>query len=312
MPEIAFDPLFGSPEARALRVDLVDGSYESARHLITATDDPDLRAFYVAIAAEWPGRPSWLDAWVAAEPRSAEAHLVRGAHGVVWAWQARGHQRAEHTERDQFIEFWRRLAIAEKDLEKAAELAPDDPEPWAHLVTCARGLGVGKEELGRRFKEVIARHPWHRRAHSQMLQGVAPKWSGSSNLMFNFARERALAAPEGTAIAALLAEAHVEMWLDAEQAEGGDEYFTAPEVLAELHAAADRSVRSPRWRPLPDDVRAHNLFAFVFAQGDDFAAAEEQFTATGGRISKEPWNYVGDSVEDAFRYVRSRVTVELE
>jgi hypothetical protein len=303
------DPTFGDPVARRIRDELARGSTETVRRVLATTADPDLRSFYVSVATDWPGRPGWLDAWVAAEPRCAEAHLLRGVHGIGWAWEARGAARADHTGRDRFALFFERLGPADADLQKAADLAPRDPEPWAHLVTTARGLQLGKEDLARRFMEVIARHPWHRRAHTQMLQGLARKWSGSHTLMFNFARERALTAPEGSPLGGLIVEAHFEMWIDLDSEPEQDAYFRNLTVLAELHAAADRSVRSPYWRPYRHDGRAHNLFAAAFALAGDFPAAAHQFAAAQGQITQEPWNHLGG--EDAFHQQYRRVTQAL-
>lgn len=311
MPDAAYDATYGDPDARRVREELDNGLYGGLRDLLRDTADPDARAFHVAAATERTGRPAWLDAWVAAEPRNADAYLVRGAHGVGWAWQARGHAQAEYTERSQFHTFWERLAAAEEDLERAIELAPDDPEPWAHLVTSARGLEVGQEELGRRFKEVIVRHPWHRRAHAQMLQGLAPKWSGSVGLLFDFARDRALAAPPGSPLPSLVAEAHIEMWLDCDTEDAMDAYFRSPSVQRELHAAADLSVRSPHWDPRPEDARADNVFAFCFLSGGDAASAAARFAATGGHVSREPWLYLGEGIENAYLAHRDRAFAAL-
>jgi hypothetical protein len=285
------DLTFGEPVARRIRDDLSRGSYESTRQVLATTADPDLRSFYVSCATEWPGRPAWLDAWVNAEPHRAEPYLLRGAHGIKWAWEARGALRADQTGRDQFELFFQRLGPADADLQKAAELAPRDPEPWAV----------------RRFKEVIARHPWHRGAHSSMLQGVCRKWSGSHTLMFNFARDRTLAAPVGSPIPSLIVQAHFEMWLD----EDNEGYFKQPAVLAELHVAAERSVRSPNWRPYRHDVRVHNLFAAAFSLADDYRAAAHQFAATQGMVTDEPWYYLNGG-EEAYHREYQRVTQALQ
>ncbi|MFC6931929.1 hypothetical protein ACFQHO_17350 [Actinomadura yumaensis] len=77
MPDAAYDVTYGDPDARRVREELDNGLYGGLRDLLRGTADPDARAFHVAAATERAGRPAWLDAWVAAEPRNPDAHLVR-------------------------------------------------------------------------------------------------------------------------------------------------------------------------------------------------------------------------------------------
>lgn len=300
------DPARGDQAGRWLLGQIEHGHWQAARDLLDHTPDPDDRHFYVTLASSQQGRPEWLDAWVAAEPHAGTPLLVRGAHAIQWAWEARGSGRAEDTARDAFKVFWERLELAEADLREAAARDPGDPTPWAFLVVSCRGLELGLEELGDRFKEVLARHPWHRTAHSQMIQGLADKWGGSHTLMMNFAREAAAGSPGGSDLAAVLAEAHIEYYLALDDAERQRRYFEAPEVLIELHRAADWSVRHPAWQPHPGWPRDHNLFAFCFAMGDDHRAAVHHFEAIGGLVTKDPWYYLDDDAARAFAGVRDR------
>ncbi|MBW8487440.1 hypothetical protein [Actinomadura parmotrematis] len=302
--EPALDPTFGDPDARRFQAALRAGDRGTVRDVLAAAG-ADGRPFLLRLVTELPGRPSWLDAWVDADG-TADAHLARGAHGIGWAWAVRGTARAEHTSREQFQGFFERLRAAEADLEKAAELAPDDPEPWAQRVITARGLQLGHEELARRFTRVIERHPWHRRAHTQMVQGLAAKWSGSDELMLNFARERAAASPPGRAVAACVVEAHIEISLTLDDDDTA-RYFAAPAVLDELRAAAAHSVDHPSWPSEPDAVRADNLFAYAFTFAGDSAAAARRFEAIAGRVTEEPWNYVDDDAVKGFQRFEKRV-----
>ena len=145
------DPARGDQAGRWLLEQIEHGHWQAARDLLDRTPDPDDRHFYVTLASNQQGRPEWLDAWVAAEPHAGTPLLVRGAHGIHWAWEARGAGRAEDTARDAFKVFWERLELAEADLREAAARNPGDPTPWAFLVVSCRGLELGLEELGDRF-----------------------------------------------------------------------------------------------------------------------------------------------------------------
>ncbi|MCP2335583.1 hypothetical protein [Actinomadura rupiterrae] len=295
------DPTFGDPVARDLAKATAHGDKALLRRVAADTDDPDRRSFLLGVAVDHPGRPEWIVRWPDEEPEEALAHFVRGAHGILWAWEARGNARAGMTSEEQFREFHQRLAGAERDLVRAAVLAPDDPEPRVQLLTTARGLQLGTQELCHRFAKATARHPWHYRAHTLMLQGVAPKWSGSSALMFNFARSRAAEAPVGSAVASLVVEAHIETWVDEPDDETG--YLAAPDVQRELRAVAARLKEAP---DTPAALRAANLLAFTFALGGDDEAAAEQFRAIGSHVTESPWQYLARDVVTSFTKYRDR------
>ncbi|MFC5180375.1 hypothetical protein [Actinomadura harenae] len=298
------DPTFGDPRARELAAATAQGDTALLRRVAAEDGDADRRSFLLGVAVDHPGRPDWMARWPEDEPDEPLAHLTRGVHGIAWAWEARGTARAESTGSDRFHEFSQRLAQAERDLLRAAELAPDDPEPWAYLVTTARGLQHGTGELCRRFAEVVARCPWHYRAHAMMLQGVAPKWSGSTRLMFNFARDRAAAAPEGSPLVALVVEAHTEAWLDDPAPESG--HFADPAVRGELRAVAARLRQAPDAPMTPALARARNLLAFGFSQGNEPDSAAEQFAAIGPHVTESPWHYLPRDIVESFTEARNR------
>ncbi|MFC4910730.1 hypothetical protein [Actinomadura gamaensis] len=295
------DRTFGDPVARELKKATARGDTSLLRRVAAETGDLDRRSFLLGVAVDHPERPEWIVRWPEKEPEEPLAYLIRGAHGILWAWEARGEATADLTAAERFHEFHRRLAGAERDLLCAAELSPDDPEPRAQLLTTARGLQHGVQELCRRFAEAIARHPGHYQAHTLMLQGVAPKWGGSPALMFNFARDRAAAAPLGSAVASLVVEAHIEAWVDA--SEGEADYFANPDVQRELRAVAARSSQAP---DTPASLRASNLLAFAFALGGDHASAAEQFRLIGSNVTESPWQYAARDVVSGFMKYRDR------
>jgi hypothetical protein len=293
-PRLPIDRAQGDPAGQRLREELARDNWPAASQLLGAISDPDDRYFYVNLCADWPGRPGWIDQWIAGEPASATPLLVRGAHAIFWAWEARGSARAEHTPQEAFQVFWQRLELAEASLGEAAARAPEDPTPWVYLLTSCFGLQLGLEELRGRFQQAVARHPWHRAAHLQMLNGLCAKWGGSHELMFNFARDAGAQAPPGGPLPVLVAAAHVERWL-AMEGEEQTRYFEQPQVLAEISAAADRSVRHPAFRSQPGWPHTRNVFAFCFALGDDFGAARQQFDAIGDLVTRDPWQYLSGS-----------------
>lgn len=286
------DPAAGDAEGRRLWRDLTAGHWQPVHELLEAAGPFD-REFLVDVAAEVPGRPEWLDVWVHERPGSSIPLLVRGAHGVRWAWRARGGGMADTVDARAWDVFFGRLNAAERDLLEAARLAPADPVPWTSLVTSGRGLQISLEELCLRFDQATARERWLPYAHDQMLQGLCAKWAGTSELMFHFASDTTAEAPEGASVHKVVAVAHLEEWLYVGHPSG---YFRDPSVVGELVAAADRSVFSPLFGAEKQAASARHAFALVFHLAGDHARAGRLFAGIGDAIADFPWSYLGDPV----------------
>ena len=87
--------------------------------------------------------------------------------------------------------------MAHEYLTEAAVRNPQDPTAWSELIVCAVGMGLGVDEAQRRFREAVARYPWHRGAHAGLFMQLCQKWGGSDELMHRFAEETAATAPPG-------------------------------------------------------------------------------------------------------------------
>ncbi|HEX5996785.1 MAG TPA: hypothetical protein VFY84_16720 [Jiangellales bacterium] len=296
------DPALGDRAAAGLHAHLTRRDWRSSHDFLSSVDHPDDLAFYVGVASATPGLQAWIHEWTSAEPRSFLPVLVRGAHAIEWAWQARGGARAKETSGAQFRLFAQRLKLAEDCLNEAVEREPDDPTAWALLIRTAVGRELGPAEARRRFAEAIARHRWHYRAHRLLLMQLCAKWGGSHEEMHQFADASAGAAPPGSPLGALIADAHLERWLDLPN--GQDRvYMRRPDVRTALHEAADRSVRHPAYERRPGWPIAHNAFAMAFWLADEHDAAAEQFDAVGDLVTERPWYYHGEPAE---RFARAR------
>jgi hypothetical protein len=122
--------------------------------------------------------------------------------------------------------------------------------------------------------------------------------------MHEFAEAAAAAAPPGSPLGVLVADAHLEHWLDLPDGEGGD-YMTGPEVGERLRLAADRSVRHPRYERRPGSAAGDNTFAMAFWLNGDLPAAAERFACLGDRVTVRPWSYLADDPDVAFTRARS-------
>jgi hypothetical protein len=185
--------------------------------------------------------------------------------------------------------------------EASARRDPRDALPWAYLLITGRALEVGVDELRRRYEEGRARAPESWQVPWLMLEALTEKWSGSHDLMFQFAREVSSAAPAGSGLHALVAEAHFQRWLyfrmeDPPEREGELSYYRAPDVQEDLRGAWARGPGSPAFRPGRFAPNQRALFAFAFTLGGDDAAARAVFDQLN-RVTSDPWRHVGEPME---------------
>lgn len=214
------------------------------------------RAYFAEACADWAQRPGWLDQWELRDADAPELHLIRGIFGVKWAWIARGGSWKPKN----YDVFQLRLHDAFEDLVRAAEQLPDDPTPLAWQIYCAKGLGFDVQATADILRRVIKLDPQHRPAHSFFLDFIAPKWHGSDDKRFSFARKAVAGSPPGSVMHVLICEAHLDAAAFGEGSPGGDEgvrsYLSRPEVAEEIRAANARcfggshraSIETPRTR----------------------------------------------------------------
>ena len=211
------------------------------------------------------------------------------------AWDVRGGGRYVDVGEEVWPVFHRMLEDADELGRRALDLVPDHPGAATTRILTGRGLGVSQAERRHRFDVARRRRPTLYAAHLQMLQSVCRKWSGSHDLMFDYAHRVAADAPAGDPVSAVLPMAHVELWLDAQGAEGE---ARAAQVrrddLAAVRAASDRWLSTPSAHPF--EPAAHQVFGWFFVLTGDLPRANVHLSRTGGRIADFPWGYYDDPV----------------
>ncbi len=295
---LATGPTYGEPAWEELQEALAHGEWQAARAALAASrDDWGRRSAAVAVAAECKTEPPWLAEWMQAEPESAEPHLVAGAVWTCLAWEARGGGYADTvTDRGaQLFFMW--LTRARKALLHATKLAPNDPTPWACLIPVGRGLSLGMETMESCFRKAVRRYPQHFRAHEQLLQCKCEKWHGSHSEMWDFANEAVRAAPPGSPVCAMIAEAHIEHALNVAHDDGTDDpdkawhaYWRRPSVERSLVDAFVKS-RAP---PHPNEgapPQAGTGMALAQWGGSARKPAGEALRRVGKRLTMLPWAY---------------------
>ncbi|MGW1881096.1 hypothetical protein [Streptomyces sp. NPDC001970] len=288
-----FEPHITMPALAPLRTAAVAGDWDAVSRFFAALGHEDERAFAASVVADVPGSETFLEQVVADRPGDPLARCLLADRYIIVGWSIRTAARAKAVSRKQFSQFHRWLRKAEQLLIDVCAEYPDYGLAWYLRLITVRGLELGHSEARRRYNRLAEHHPHHYPAQSQLLQLLCPKWSGTWEEAFAFARECAAAAPPGTHSATLLAEAHLEMWL--ELSPGADaRHLAQPSVRDELAAAAAQSVLHPQFRPGFHWISAHGFFAATLSLGRHHAQAAQHFRVLGNRAGKHPWDYLGD------------------
>ncbi|GLW67806.1 hypothetical protein Kpho02_01050 [Kitasatospora phosalacinea] len=290
------DPAFGDAELAKLRAFVGVGSWPAARAILDAADGQEDLTLMVEAVADVPGAEVLVGKALEAAPDDPLLQLVQGARHVSWAWEARTRASARNVTEEQWKTFHERLESAEEHLYRAAELDPALLGPWYFLQISGRGASLDRNAARHRFEAALRRSPGHLASHRQRLQQLCEKWQGSHEQMHAFARRAMLAAPGGSPHGELVARAHIEHWLSLPPEEDAA-YMGQEHVRAELHEAADRSVRHPDYVRGRDWAVTHNEFAMAFALSGQPAAAHLLFAELGDLATERPWSYWGDPAE---------------
>ncbi|MFJ9892471.1 hypothetical protein ACIQPR_03965 [Streptomyces sp. NPDC091280] len=293
------------PEVAWLRRAAAVGDWAAIRQYHDSLPPGTDRAFFVRVLAEVDGVEHALRQQVAAVPHDVLALTVLGARLVEVGWGIRTAARAKDVSRDQFTAFHAHLRDAEQQLIRATALDPSYDAAWAERLNTARGLSLGQNETRRRYHRLARHHPHHFTGQARLLQTLCPKWGGSWDEAHGFARECLLTAPEGALNGGLVAEAHIEHWLDLGADDKRAEYLRQPHVHAELVEAAGRSVFHPSFARPYGWVTVQGCFAALFSLIGDTAQAAAHFRALGNLASDYPWSYLGKPAE---AYVQHRDT----
>ncbi|GAA2116856.1 hypothetical protein GCM10009759_62720 [Kitasatospora saccharophila] len=219
--------------------------------------------------------------------------MPQGGHYIHLAWEARGGGLAKDVSADGVAAegvaaFHRRLGIADKLLGRVVSEDPGTTDARRLRLNVSRGLQQGADRTRDHYLGLAAHDPHDYVAQSRLLQPPLPKWGGSWDEAFAFARQCRLVAEPGSLNPVVLAQAHLERRLNV----GGEKdpaHLRRPEVRDELAGAARESVLHPGFRGGYRSVEAHGHFAAVFGSAGEHALAAPHFRALNGYAGEFPW-----------------------
>jgi tetratricopeptide (TPR) repeat protein len=220
-------------------------------------------------------------AWLSQYSSSHFANACLGIVYISYAWDARGSGYASTITDQGSRLFSDRLSTAKEYLEKAYSLDRSDPIVPANLIYVAMGLGLERKEVERQLQRAILADPTDHEAYFAKLEYVKPKWYGSKEEMFSFAREAVRKAPPNSMIPMVLVAAHWEMY---HRLDDNVSYFRNPSVWKEM-----KEVYQTVSKSFPEAKTTNNWFARTAYLAGDYEVAREELKKIGDDWRRGVW-----------------------
>lgn len=233
-----------------------------------------------------------------------EGELLDAHAQTALAWEARGYGGANTVSDEQWKAYEQGLRFAMQRAEKAAELKPDDPLPWLHML---KVIGDLDESQGVRiFEEARRRAPNAFAPFKDFAYRFKTiRWGATEEEMIAFARQASAEAPAGDLRHSLIVAAHREAW-DYPREFNKDRadslvHIARPEVQNEVTAACERSVLVPNMPPSPDRKAAIEQFAAWFYIVGDKEKCGHLLQMLPPTTTSRHWNVLGDKAFEQAR-----------
>ncbi|MFI8993693.1 hypothetical protein [Streptomyces sp. NPDC053542] len=280
-------------------VDVRAGRYFSAREILRESrDDFGVRAHRSLVLASEAADSDLTERWLAEEPGTEAA--------LLWARVAALRATRAAEAHDRHATALSRIALAACD--RAAELAPQDPTPWAarlslarfqrHLDPAPEGLITAPPGPWSLFSHILRLDPWHREAHHRFLACFFARHGGSAGAAWDVAAFLAQRAPAASALRLLPLVVAVEEY--DPRAPLADRTWEQPQwrqTALRVYQQWLPEVAGYRFTPVLD--LAYLAHALCMARHEFEARAV--FAAMGPYASRMPWSAFGDPAEQLSR-----------
>ncbi len=223
--------------------------------------------------------------WKRHDSDSYLPYLAEGDFFTDYAWDVRGSGWGSKVSEEDWKVFGERLRISEKSLIRAFELNPTDPRAAASLIIIAMALGQERSQMEKWFEKAVEADPQYYYAYRGKLTYLMPKWGGSREEMFTFARESVKNSPKGSPVSLILVNAHFEMAYRSADDEGKlEDYFKDPKVWNELLPLYEEYLIKR-----PYDIGKRNYYAKVAIYSERHGEAARQFKIIGDDFEMGCW-----------------------
>lgn len=289
-PESSFKDARNSAPVRRIYLQLKAQRWSAVETQMLAM--PDGERYQLICGLVDGRRADVFDTWIRVEHRSSLAWVVSGQQSISAAWKARGAGLAHTVTIRGLEQFSSQLGLARADLRNAISLDHTLCDPYVGLLTIAMAEGEERKNLWDLFARVKVLSAEHYAAHVTMATALSEKWGGSGEEALDFARVTVRNAAETSALAGVLAVAHIECWLQLDingRDYDSEMYFRSTSVLEELKAVHGRLNTVSQLNG--DHVQALNALAFCFYKGGQFPLVREIIGRLQGEYVEYPWQY---------------------
>jgi tetratricopeptide (TPR) repeat protein len=284
-----------SAEVLAIKGAYDRGQYTEFEQLLNDASTIDM----IELATKFPEN-SFSQKYVGQNPDNAGAHFLYGSHLIAKAWQARGKGVASTVSEDKVSAFYSFLNAAQAEFHTIAQLDPKFKAIYAPLITIQ--MGKGDHAMANNiYDQAVKMAPNLLDYHIVRLTMLAPKWGGSEEEMFSFARDNAQRDETGL-LHGLIVAAHFEKWhmLEGKQAK---RYFKDKKVVREIEQAyleIEHAELSDNFYDQFQYFLALNYSALIMLLMNKGKKARKIFKAIGSNYTKRPWVNMGKEPGLAF------------
>lgn len=140
---------------------------------------------------------SHLNLWLAREPQSALAHLIRARYYRQAGWEARSEGIGSAVPKPIMDEFESDMALAKADIQAAIKLNPHNPWSYYAMMDILSGHG-NTPEMQAAFQAGIKAYPGYYDLYRMRLFSLTPKWGGSIQALYDFVDRYAGKSPDSS------------------------------------------------------------------------------------------------------------------
>jgi len=248
-------------------------------------NDWDRRSHRMSVLAHFAADTGIASAWLAQEPRNADALVLH-----TWVELVRGLRARQLADPSQMV----------SNCHLAADLKPDDPLPWVALLGVARIERYTRSDVHRVWREATGRDRWNREAYLQMLGYLSPQEGGSSAQVLDFIDVTRSRIPADAPCAAVELTAYIRQYHGL-VGQGGVRALTADElwshgpVEAALNRAGSMWIK-PGFFWHAAALADLNVLAYALCAANRASEADSAFQILRGRATYWPWHLGGDAV----------------
>jgi hypothetical protein len=225
-----------------------------------------------------------LSAWERAYPTSYYPVYLQGKVFASDAYYARGTDYAEFVPKEAWQSFHEDMAHAREQFLRAHALAPKAAIPSTELLWIEMNEGTSSAAEWHWFEEATRFDPTNAEAHMRMLEALKPKWGGSNEAMFRFAREAIAKHPSDPNLQLLIAEAHQEMASHGTDGANRKKYLQQEEVWKEVRQAYERYLAA-----YPNAWYQRNWLAQLAYTVEDREVLRREMPKIKDKYTLKPW-----------------------